>query len=631
MKKLTLIVSLLFAGVSMANAAETIYENDFSNGLGDLTTYDVDGGKPSATAQKYGYSTDNGSWLPLDYLKNPVAGSNSTHSPIKRAEDWLVTPALTLTEGNVFSFDAVSYSYTNASKVGEMHIKLSTTGNAVEDFTVDLATKVTVNGDAMVSFGYDLSEYAGQTVYLAIVNNGLSKDILIVDNLFVGVPARGEIELEYNRFHEDFNKAQSVTVNFTAGFAEAITTLDATLTCGDFTSQFNLADAGIAAGGKYTFAFPEKLPIPTAGDPQNFEVSVLINGVETVTAQGEVLSQAYQPDKRVFYEYQTGTWCGWCTRGHYYMEYMQETYPESFVGVAVHNGDVMHNYDYVEYLGWGMSAPMGRVQRDDATVDCDPSDFPRYHSSYMNKPAFADLDIKAYWTDETQTQIELRTTATFALSANNFITRLEYIVIEDDVHKPGDSNYNQYNNYSGGTYGEMGGYEDKSNPILSDDMYYQDVVRQVITGEEMGLGIKNSLPTQLTKGEAYTHHQTLDVPANVFNVENCEFVVLLIDYQTGELLNSAKVKGVNAPDAVKEVTNEASARAYAYGDGVRVEVCANATVEVNVYSIDGQLVSNAVARKVNGNTAIDCAVNGNGIYLVNVVCDGVSQTYKVVL
>ncbi len=631
MKKSALIVSLFLATATLANAAETVFEWDFSNGVEGFTIYDEDGCKPSTTAQKAGFSASGDSWIPVEYMKNPAVASNSTHSPIKRASDWLITPAITLSEGNVISFDAVTVSYTAASKVSEMDVFLSTTGTAVEDFTVELAKSVAVNGE-LGSYGYDLSAYAGQTVYIAIVNKGISKDILIVDNIFAGVPPIATIEPVYTKLQEKLNKGQYINVKLTAGFAEAISSLDATLTCGDFTTQRTVTGLEVAPGGVYSFQFNDPLPVPTPGEPQAFDISVLVNGKETVTTSGEVISQAYQPAKRVVCEEQTGTWCGWCVRGHVYMEMMAEDYPDTYIGIASHIGDVMQNYDYANYLSTALGttgAPVGRVQRDEASLQCDPSQFPSLYKNYIKKPALADIFIDASWADESQNSIILTTTTTFALSAGNYPTRLEYIVLEDDVNKPGNNNYNQANYYAGGAQGAMGGYESKTDPVLAQDMFYDDVVRHVIS-DEIGLGIKGSVPTAITMGEAYKHTVTLDIPSSVAEINNCEFVVLLLDYETGVILNAAATKIIN-PAAVEKVTNDNTTRAYAYGDGVRVEVNADATVSVNIYSVDGRLVNSAVARKVNGYAAIDCSVNAGGVYLVNVVCDGVATTHKVVL
>lgn len=627
MKKLTLIASLIFCGISMTSVAETVFEWDFAKGLEGFTTYDEDRAKPNNDAIHFGFDAEGSSWIVAERDKNYCAASNSTYQQLARANNWLVTPAITVTKENVFSFDASSVGYKEGTpKVGEFSVYLSTAGNAVEDFTTVLAEKETA-GSEWTNFGYDLSEYAGKTVYLAIVNEGRSKDALLVDNLFVGTISMADLSLVYTRMQENVSAGQRILVNMSIGYIDNITSIDATLTCGDFTSQRTITGIDLEAGSEYSFQFNDALPAPTAGEPQVFEVSVLLNDKETVTASGEIISQAYQPAKRVVFEEKTGTWCKWCVRGHYYMEWMEETYPDTYIGIASHNGDVMQNYDYNAYLvaALGDGAPLGRVNRASEVID--PYQFPDKYKSYIGTPAYADISIAADWIGNGT--IKLTSTTTFALTSSNLETRLEYIILEDDINVPGNNNYNQLNGYAGGGSGDFFGYENKPSVILAEDMFYDDVVRRVIS-DEVGKGIKGSLPTTVTKGEAYTHSIETTVPQSVFVLDNCEFVVLLLDFATGEVLNAAKCSTINYPEAVEKVADN-NARVYAANGTVCVELNTVAQVDVNIYATDGSLVYAATPRQVNGMTAINCPVDARGVYLVNVVCDGVAKTYKVIL
>ena len=627
MKKITLIASLsLLLSSATAFAAETNFEWDFSKGFEGFTLYDQDGRKPQSSAQQYGFEATGATWIQLYYYKDPVAASNSTHSPIGRAEDWLITPAITVGENNIFSFDAATAAYSGADKVGEFAVKISTAGTAVEDFT-DLKANATATSE-WSALAFDLSEYAGKTVYLAIVNTARSKDILIVDNLFVGIPAMAKIEAVYTRIQEKTTAGQRIQVNLSAGLKETITSIDATLTCGDFTTTRTVSELEIAPGSNYSFQFNDALPAPTPGEAQHFEIEVVVNNIETVSTEGEIITQAYQPAKRVVFETLTYTTCPWCPRSHVVMDELDKTYPDSYIGLAGHVGDVMQNYDYAVYLsGYLSGAPSGRSMRQTGMID--PLEYQTYYNKFIKTPALADITLYAAWTDESETAIKLTSTTTFALNAANFETRLEYYVAEDNINVPGDSRYNQYNNYAGGSYGEMGGYENLPSTVPAKDMFYNDVVRHVVS-DEVGEGIRGSVPTQITMDEAYTHTTQFEIPKSVLKIENCEFVVFLIDYATGNILNAARTKVIN-PSAVNKVNGDNATRAYATDDAVRVDVNTNALVEVNIYATDGRLVYTAAPRKVSGQATIDCPISGHGVYLVNVVCDGVAKTHKVIL
>ena len=51
--------------------------------------------------------------------------------------------------------------------------------------------------------------------------------------------------------------------------------------------------------------------------------------------------------RRMVVEEGTGAWCGWCVKGIVGLRYMNATYPDQFIGIAVHNGDMytVNNYN----------------------------------------------------------------------------------------------------------------------------------------------------------------------------------------------------------------------------------------------------------------------------------------------
>ena len=75
--------------------------------------------------------------------------------------------------------------------------------------------------------------------------------------------------------------------------------------------------------------------------------------------------------RKVVVEDFTGMWCGWCPRGIAAMEYMQKHYPESFIGIAAHDGDVLSTPDYAYVLAKYRGRPyvlMNRTTRVNSFV-----------------------------------------------------------------------------------------------------------------------------------------------------------------------------------------------------------------------------------------------------------------------
>lgn len=100
----------------------------------------------------------------MAYLQGNVIGSSAPH------DDYLITPAITVTAGvnDYLSFYArvgVTTAYSDA-----LSIKVSTTGNDAADFRAILASNVKPT-TSWSKYGYDLSAYAGKTIYVAIYNN----------------------------------------------------------------------------------------------------------------------------------------------------------------------------------------------------------------------------------------------------------------------------------------------------------------------------------------------------------------------------------------------------------------------------------------------------------------------------
>ena len=94
-------------------------------------------------------------------------------------DDWLITPQLSVSAGDTFSFWARSYS---SSYLEDFEVWLSTTGNNISNFTVQLDS-VTDVPYAWTHYSYDLSTYDGMKVYLAIRCVSVDDYYLYIDDV----------------------------------------------------------------------------------------------------------------------------------------------------------------------------------------------------------------------------------------------------------------------------------------------------------------------------------------------------------------------------------------------------------------------------------------------------------------
>lgn len=117
------------------------------------TVHNVDGDSYAFVASNAGANAQEGTWIAQ--VTYNAAGNN----------DWLVTPALSITATNkVIKFWARSGSST---WLEDFNVKLSTTGNQVANFTINLNSYTQIP-NAWTEYVVDLTSYVGQTVYLAL-------------------------------------------------------------------------------------------------------------------------------------------------------------------------------------------------------------------------------------------------------------------------------------------------------------------------------------------------------------------------------------------------------------------------------------------------------------------------------
>ena len=99
--------------------------------------------------------------------------------------DWFILPAITINNGDVFSFWAKEYtdSYPEAFKVGIYR------GNgAFSSYLAGSASSSITPTTTWTEYSYDLSAYAGQTIQLAIQCVSNDAFIFCIDDIFVGNP-----------------------------------------------------------------------------------------------------------------------------------------------------------------------------------------------------------------------------------------------------------------------------------------------------------------------------------------------------------------------------------------------------------------------------------------------------------
>lgn len=206
MKKLLLLA--LFIGLAKTNAQTTIFQENWDGqgpGISAWTLYNVDNFTPVGPTGVDGEPLSfliQDAWTVLSLADiqtaNPgftayptgatgmagnIIASNSWYDPIGTANDWLVSPQITIPAGaTAVNLTWSASSMGAASFLEDYKVYISTTGNQVANFTT-LLKNVQNQPSAGSTHTVDISSYAGQNVRIAFRNDSNDQYVMFLDNI----------------------------------------------------------------------------------------------------------------------------------------------------------------------------------------------------------------------------------------------------------------------------------------------------------------------------------------------------------------------------------------------------------------------------------------------------------------
>ncbi len=340
------------------------------------------------------------------------------------------------------------------------------------------------------------------------------------------------------------------------------------------------------------------------GNGDNDQIGTIVNVLDFI------------PKKMVVGEEATGTWCGYCVRGIVFMDYMAEAYPDSWIGIAVHNNDPMVVPEYDAGIQpWIGGYPSGLIDR---SGEYDPRDFEEAYNERIAKFSPAELMI------ENQSLVDgvltFKVTASFYAKVANF--NLNAVLLEDYVTGTG-AGYNQVNYYSGGGLGEMGGFENLPNPVPAADMVYMDVARALPGGWE---GVEGSLPDTVYAGETFSYEFFVALDES-WDYNNMQIVGMLINNNSGEIENACVEDEIIG---VPSITNNSALSLYPNPAKARFFIETSVDMErVQLINIAGQVVLEEAT--VGNKTEINTSQFNSGMYFLKVFSLNQIITRKLVI
>ena len=619
MKKI--LITLLIS-ISYIVNAQTYFSDDFSNGLVNFTTYDMDGLTPTSNVSQYfGTAAPYNAWVG----KESCALSTSSYSPGGTTNDWLVTTLPIEIKSSqaslVWKARACSLSLLDGYKVC-----ISTTGNKPSDFTDAAILMIPEESYSFTTHEISLAKYAGSKIYIAFVNNSTNKYVLAIDDIFVGATDFSIVASPNQYF---FPGGQSRIINEIVNTGTTITQFKAEYTFNGQVHTKLYSGLNILPGARYSFVYDDLITINTIGNSVAYTLNIS-SGSTSKSIACNVSLASFKAPKKVIAEEATGTWCGWCPRGAVYLKSTSEKYPDSFIGIAVHNGDPMTYSVYDTGINSFISGyPSGVVDRK-YTVD--PSAFESSYLTALNDFCPASFSLSAVYTDATKKSVKLTTNTTFNTNYNgtaNF--RIAFVVTENNV-KGTATGYNQSNYYAGGSSGTMGGFEALSNPVPAAQMTYQDVARQIYSSF---VGIAGSVPATINLNKELKYEYTITLPTTINNLSEVDIIAMLIDINTGQIKNADRIKAssllVTSVESPKSSNSSVLVLKSATEISVEVETNSVGAITASLYSIDGKRIYMSTVNNACKHSFIIQNSGLKGVYIVSVkTADGTADK-KIIL
>ncbi len=280
-------VSVTQAGTSGGSGAVSTFTYDFEactawtvDQFSPCTTYDGDG---SATYTIQGSTFENqgytGAYIAFE---NGIASSFAAHGGTKFGccmaattppnNDWFITPAISISNGTTFSFWARSAN--NSYGLEQFKVAISTNNTTFSTYIAGSSSSSVSAPVEWTQYTYDLSQYAGQTMYIAIMC--VSNDVFafFIDDIEVSTSSTPSYNLTVSPSSLSYTAAgESKTVNVTSNTSWTATSSASWLTVSPASGSNNGAITAVAAANTSTSQRTATITISGSGITRTVNVT----------------------------------------------------------------------------------------------------------------------------------------------------------------------------------------------------------------------------------------------------------------------------------------------------------------------------------------------------------------------
>lgn len=589
---------------------EVLFHDSWDDIAESLTTwlrYEGDHLTPQYTPKSWEFDEDNQPWnfSIRESNENPdyCAASHSMYAPSGKSDDWMITPQIVMPqEGKVIlEFDAQNYiqdveDVLNVYVYADKRVISYLNDNNMKDIregaqlvfsevTTPGATREGLAGE-WTHYEVDLSAWDGQEIYIAFVNENYNKSAIFVDNVAVHREVLCEVALDYDETAVALTE-QKISGKITVKTDKRVSSIRMELIDAEGVEVDNIEwnNLSISKGASRPFSFAKPLPLRSASvNDYTINIKMTVDDeVKNTAVKSQIMNLTFKPIKRVVLEEMTGLDCPNCPLGIVTIEKLRRIHGDRILPISLHTytGDpyAVNVIDYSNGLGL-LAAPSARIDRINGVyypikssgstfMDSDADD-PLWFdivSERMNKLPLCDLSISASPITGTRgEEITYTASVTYAIDAKDQQLSLLFVVLEDNI-----VNYQQ--NAFGGIDSPLlmeWGVGGSNSSQYVYPFTHNDVARGIV-GNNFG-GSIGLFPSAFMAGETVSASIKQVLPTNILNASNLHVVGMLIDTQTGEIINAAACR-------YGEISN-----------GIENAVSATCK-EVPVYTISGQRVS----------------------------------------
>ena len=350
------------------------------------------------------------------------------------------------------------------------------------------------------------------------------------------------------------------------------------------------------------------LPFTTAFEDEGVHSVELnlskVNGNTNINKQSSaaysIIALEKSADRVSVVEEQTGTWCGWCPRGHVALDLLNKQLGDKVVTLAGHfsnsesqvdpmniyqldenstQAEALADYGYVamnisNMLGGGgfPGAMFDRIVAADPYVGANTTKGKNGTYEYgatdlvnllkEGNPSEADFSMTASWADDKNTDIKVDLTTTFNYDRfGSFPYGVAFVLSENGMTGKG-ATWKQLNYFS--KLAGVNGASDFNNPDMAawfkGGSYVSTTYDNVVVQAWNPIGnaaIVDKSQTDIVKGEAIPFSTTLKVNSDLIqNYNNLTLSALLVNLNSLAVVNAAKVVLGNCAAGIEDVNSE---------------------------------------------------------------------------